>query len=362
MGLPACPPATKVPGPMGWLRAHGWGAGRLRGSGPSSPLSVRVCEAPGVWEGKRASRLGLPPGWLPKSGATAGPPTPSPVDRAGCPWLDRQDTQILPPRRRGTLPPVLGRGWLSLSLACSTRRRSLSLRLTSTEKGSPPRPLRSQPGAGDWVGGGGLAQEQSCPQAAGQHVPGGCRRRRRGARRVREVWAAVRPQLPPGLARGPIAATWRRRRRRLPAPSPPRPRRRLNPSLPVSAPAPAARRSQVLGLDARAEQGRTRASLWLQALGCHRGRRRRNTGWTLWLNARSVPSPGHGGNCPSLPWSHTPACPPRPHPPGSLQPHLPPVLPPSITGKAVRRTSDNCCLCWYYSGAPQQQCAVCPIR
>lgn len=111
-------------------------------------------------------------------------------------------------------------GWLVGALPSGTRwsalTTSLSPRLTSTEKDSPRRPPN---GAGD-LGGrvGGLAQEQSCPQAAGQRVPGGRRRRSGGARRVREVWAAVRPQLPPGPAAEPIATT--RRRRQLPLPTP----------------------------------------------------------------------------------------------------------------------------------------------
>lgn len=96
---------------------------------------------------------------------------------------------------------------------------SLLPRLTSTEKDSPRRPPA---GAGDLGGGRGLALEQSCPQAAGQRVPGGRRRRSGGARRVREVWAAVRPQLPPGPAAEPIATTRRRRQLPLPTPNPAR--------------------------------------------------------------------------------------------------------------------------------------------
>lgn len=86
------------------------------------------------------------------------------------------------------------------------------------ERQSPP----PRSGAGDLGGGRGLALEQSCPQAAGQRVPGGRRRRSGGARRVREVWAAVRPQLPPGPAAEPIATTRRRRQLPLPTPNPAR--------------------------------------------------------------------------------------------------------------------------------------------
>lgn len=206
----------------------------------------------------RASRPSPPPGWSAKPmwSATAGPPTPSPVGLGRLPygWLDIRTGRmsstgdwdaVACPREGQKCWQAAGHSRLQQESGGADS--ALSLQVTSTERDRPRHP---QPGAGDWVGAGGLAQERSCPQAAGQRVPGGRRRRSRGARRVREVWAAVRPQLPPGPAHGPIAAT--RRRRSSPTQPP------LGRGGGLTLPSPSrhsqrARRSQVISLDAGAE-------------------------------------------------------------------------------------------------------------
>lgn len=185
---------------------HGVAQGSWPGCWEAQGLESRVWGAPGAWEGNES--LQTPPG---------GPPPPAPWHRAACPWLDRQDTQVL--------PPVLGRGGLSLSLACSTRRRSLSLRLTSTEKGSPPPAPRSRGPETEWGRGAGAGAKLSpgsraarprrlpaaqkrrqarpgslggCPPAA---APGSCAQANRGDLAAAAAAAAApRPQPSPAPA------------------------------------------------------------------------------------------------------------------------------------------------------------------
>lgn len=209
MGVLACPPTTEAPGHSGVAE----GSTGCPGNKPT-PI-CRYEKRPGPGRGMKASRPSSSPGVLSSY--------PASWDLAGCPMARLQDKQIqalletwdpaTPPRGRAQMRLAGGRPSYWLWSALTT---SLSPRLPSAQKDRPRRPPTR---AGDLRGGGGgLAQEQSCPQAAGQRVPGGRRRRSGGARRVREVWAAVRPQLPPGPAPEPIATT--RRRRQLPLPTP----------------------------------------------------------------------------------------------------------------------------------------------
>lgn len=210
----ACPPTTKVSSHGGVAEGCTGGCWQAQGAqGTSLPLFVWYEKFLGFGKGNEGFFLGVI-----SQGVSSYP------QRRGtwqiAPWLDIRTNTFSP-------TGVCGEGhdrWLAGGRPPSGTRwsaltTSLSPRLTSTEKDSP---RRSQRGRETWGEGGGLAQEQSCPQAAGQRVPGGRRRRSGGARRVREVWAAVRPQLPPGPAAEPIATTRRRRQLPLPTPSPAR--------------------------------------------------------------------------------------------------------------------------------------------